>query len=153
MKDKEFAEKFKALQQEHQLSAQESYKTRAQAITVGPSAGGCVELTMRTSAGNFVWHLFQPVQAVELIHQMAAAIGCHINIQPRDDFASWREWKKPESEKKDQLNGHPPFSTLHGRPDIATGLPEPDKQIGINHQIGINTEDKKDAVPTKKHDN
>jgi hypothetical protein len=56
-----------------------------------------------------MWCLMQPVEVIELIHQLAANIGCHIAVKPRDDFGSWREWRVSESEKK-HLNGHPPFA-------------------------------------------
>jgi hypothetical protein len=49
----------------------------------------------------------QPVEVIELIHQLAANAGCHIAIKPRDDFSSWREWRVTEAEKK-HLNGHAP---------------------------------------------
>jgi hypothetical protein len=52
--------------------------------------------------------LCNPVEITELIHQLAANIGCHIAVKPRDDFASWREWRVSEAEKK-HLNGHAPF--------------------------------------------
>jgi hypothetical protein len=63
---------------------------------------------MRGEGGQSLWCLMQPVEVTELIHQLAANIGCHIAIKPRDDFSSWREWRISEAEKK-HLNGHVPF--------------------------------------------
>jgi hypothetical protein len=68
---------------------------RGRAITIGTATGGITEITMRGNSG-FTWMIFQPVEVMELIHQLAANIGCHINIQPRKDFGSWREWKKDD---------------------------------------------------------
>jgi hypothetical protein len=66
---------------------------RARSVTVGTAFGGTTELMMRKNDGTVVWALLQPVETVELIHQLAANIGCHIHVQPRDDFASWRDWR------------------------------------------------------------
>lgn len=81
---------------------------RARAITVGTSFGGTTELMMRGNDGAVLWCPMQPVEVVELIHQLAANVGCHIALKPRDDFSSWREWRISEAEKN-HLNGFPPF--------------------------------------------
>ena len=65
---------------------------------------------MRGVDGTFLWNIYQPVQVTEFIHQLAASIGCHIHIQPRDDFGSWREWREPSEQEKLHLNGFPPFA-------------------------------------------
>lgn len=83
-------------------------QTRARSVNVGTCFGGTTELSMRLDNGVSVWSPMQPVEVVELIHQLAANIGCHIALKPRDDFSSWREWRVSEAEKK-HLNGHAPF--------------------------------------------
>jgi hypothetical protein len=50
----------------------------------------------------------QPVEVIELVHQLAASVGCHISVNPRTDFASWREWRVTEHEKL-HSNGYAPF--------------------------------------------
>lgn len=88
---------------------------RARAVTVGTCFGGMTELMMRRNDGTVVWSPLQPVEVVELIHQLAANIGCQALIQPREDFASWRSWNHTPEELNHYrghqlLNGvgHPP---------------------------------------------
>ena len=86
----------------------ESGRNRARSITVGTAFGGTTELMMRMDGGKHIWCIMQPVEVVELIHQLAANVGCHIFIKPRQDFSSWRDWKITDEEKL-HYNGHPPF--------------------------------------------
>jgi hypothetical protein len=86
----------------------ESQLNRARSITVGTAFGGTTEISMRSNAGNVLYSIMQPVEVIELIHQLAANVGCHILVKPRDDFSSWREWRVSQAEKK-HLNGHAPF--------------------------------------------
>lgn len=81
---------------------------RARSILVGTAFGGTTEVSMRANDGRCIFTLLQPVETIELIHQLAANVGCHIALKPRDDFSSWREWRIPEAEKK-HLNNFPPF--------------------------------------------
>jgi hypothetical protein len=67
--------------------------SRGRSISVGTAFGGTTELSMRRADNTTIYVLLQQVEIVELIHQLAANIGCHINLQPRNDFASWRQWK------------------------------------------------------------
>lgn len=92
---------------QRELDSNVSTRSRARSVTVGTSFGGTTEISMRSDAGN-TWCVMNPVEVTELIHQLAANIGCHIAIKPRDDFASWREWRVSEAERK-HLNGHAPF--------------------------------------------
>jgi len=97
-----------ALLAQQDINNFESELTRARSVTVGTAFGGTTEISMRGSNGSNLWCLLQPVEIIELIHQLAANAGCHIHIKPRDDFSSWREWRVSEAEKK-HLNGHAPF--------------------------------------------
>ena len=122
-----------------QLEALEANENRAQSLTVGTAGGGSVEITMRTHSGRFMWNTYQPVEVVEFINQLAAGIGCHIHILPRQDFASWRNWKVSPEElahikgiQHFQGVGHAPFPKMH---DEAFGegglnLPHPEEQPG-----------------------
>lgn len=96
---------------------------RARSITVGTAFGGTTEIGMRCNDGRFVWSLMQPVEVIELIHQLAANVGCHLHLTPRRDFSSWRDWRVSEQESL-HLNGHPPFSN-----DMAL-------HMGVGKQIG-----------------
>jgi hypothetical protein len=63
---------------------------------------------MRGDGGRHLWCVMQPVEVIELIYQLAANVGCNAQLTPRKDFASWRDWRVSEAEKK-HLNGHAPF--------------------------------------------
>lgn len=101
-------EKLRQMQAEMDLENQESNRNRARSITVGTAFGGSTEIMMRSDGGRHIWCVMQPVEVIELIHQLAANVGCNIALKPRDDFASWRDWRVSEAEKK-HLNGHTPF--------------------------------------------
>ena len=105
--------------------------TRARSVTVGTAFGGTSEISMRSANGNHVWCLMQPVEVIELIHQLAANVGCHIQLKPRNDFSSWRDWKVTEEEKL-HLQGHPPFvNDMAPNNQIGANLPPPEEQPGL----------------------
>jgi len=108
MKESELKKRKQDLIHRQELENYESNLNRARSITVGTAFGGTTEIMMRGDGGRHLWCLMQPVEVTELIHQLAANIGCHIAIKPRDDFGSWREWRISEAEKK-HLGPYPPF--------------------------------------------
>ena len=110
MNKKDFRKLFEEKQQQQQLDSLDSNKNRAQSVSIGMSASGTSEITMRGADGTFLWNVYQPTQVTEFIHHLAASIGCHIYIQPREDFGSWREWREITEEEKIHLNGFPPFA-------------------------------------------
>ena len=67
--------------------------TRARSITVGTCFGGTVEVSMRGDGINYLWVPMHQPEVIELIHQLAASVGCHIHIKPREDFSSFRHWE------------------------------------------------------------
>ncbi len=81
---------------------------RARSVTVGTAFGGAIEISMRRQDGTVVWGTLQPVEVVDLIHQLSATVGCNINVQPREDFASWRAWVCYTPEDLANNNGHVP---------------------------------------------
>ena len=111
---------------------------RARGFTIGTAGGGTTEITMRGPGCQFLFHLAQPVEVVEIIHQLCANIGCHINIVPRQDFASWRDWRVTEEELahargQQQLQGvgWPPFvSDISPHLQVGVNMPHPDEQPG-----------------------
>tara|TARA_R110000787_G_scaffold284012_1_gene397329 strand:- start:481 stop:966 length:486 start_codon:yes stop_codon:yes gene_type:complete len=127
MNKKEFEKEFEQRQQQAQLESLNANRNRAQAVSIGMSGSGSTEITMRGMDGTFLWNVYAPTQVTEFIHQLAASIGCHIQLQPREDFGSWREWRPTSEEERLHLNGFPPF---------------PSKKIGYQ-EIG---ELKKDSI-------
>jgi hypothetical protein len=95
--EKELQDRINRLQKEQAVKDLESTLNRARSVTVGTCFGGTTELTMR-GQGSYLWCPMQPVEVIELIHQLAANVGCHIHVQPRKDFSSWRDWKYTEQE-------------------------------------------------------
>jgi hypothetical protein len=108
MKKTEFQKRVQELRNQQEIESFEASLTRARSISVGTSFGGTTEVMMRADGGKHLWCAMQPVEVTELIHQLAANIGCHIALKPRDDFSSWREWRVSEAEKK-HLGNHVPF--------------------------------------------
>lgn len=100
--------KIRQMEAEMDLENRESNRNRARSITVGTAFGGTTEIMMRSDGGKHIWCVMQPCEIVELIYQLAANVGCNIAMKPRNDFASWRDWRVSEAEKK-HLNGHAPF--------------------------------------------
>lgn len=88
----------------------EADKHRARSVSVGHSGGGEVEIMMRGMSGDYLFNVYQPVEVIEFINQLSAAIGCHIHIKPREDFASYREWNEITDEQRIRLGEHPPFA-------------------------------------------
>lgn len=109
----------------------EAVLNRASSVVVGTAFNGVTEVSMRVH-DRVTWAVLQPVEVVELIHQLAANIGCHINLQARKDFASWRDWRVTEEDKK-HLNGHVPFANdLAVHKDKGAILPPAEMQVGMN---------------------
>jgi len=108
MINQSFKKRLKAAEEERLLRNTQSNSNRAMSVTVGTAFGGTTEITMRDDCGRSTWCQMQPVEVIELVHQLAASVGCHITINPRTDFASWREWRVTEQEKL-HSNGHAPF--------------------------------------------
>lgn len=108
MKRQEAKQRFQELQHKQEIENLESNLNRSRSIMVGTAFGGTTEISMRGNGDRFLYCVMQPVEVIELIHQLAANVGCHIALKPRDDFSSWREWRVSDAEKK-HLNGHAPF--------------------------------------------
>ena len=112
--------------------------TRARSVVIGTAFGGTSEISMRRADGTTTFALLQPVEVIELIHQMAASIGCHIHIQPREDFSSWRKWKSTPEEldhfrgqQRSPGEGHPPHAKAMIDGAYSTQLPPPEQQPGL----------------------
>lgn len=108
MTKEEFDKKVEELNLEKTYNSMRGEINRSRSVTVGTAFGGTTELSMRGDNGQNLWCVMQPVEVVELINQLAANVGCHVALKPREDFASWRVWNLTAEEYR-QLNGHPPF--------------------------------------------
>ena len=153
--DKQLQKEINRLDKISRLKQLKNNESRAQSINVGTAGGGATEITMRGVHGDFLWNVYQPVEVVELINQLAAGIGCHIAIQPRKDFASWRQWNHDENHLPFMgvstapfANMWAPFSNLPHLADENGGkLPLPEEQPG---KLKIEAKEKENAVATKK---
>ena len=125
----------------------DAVNNRARSVSVGTAFGGAIDLTMRRPDGVCTYAIMQPVEAIELLHSLAAAVGCHLHLQPRKDFSSWRIWKDVEPETSNVktpnvetnntqtqlLDSHPPHpnyvfeNRYKGRE-----MPIPREQPGLN---------------------
>ena len=122
---------------DHDLQAANN---RARSVSVGTAFGGAVDLTMRRPDGICTYAILQPVEAIELLHQLSAAVGCHLNLQPREDFSSWRKWSNAEPKKaldnNDEKLGHsthPPHPMfLPENREMALEMPAPEEQPGLD---------------------
>ena len=135
MNDREFQKEVVRRQRAQQLRSIEADKNRAQTISVGSAGGGTTEISLRGIDGAYLFHLMHPPEVVELIHQLAASNGLHIALKPRDDFASWRQWKEVTDEDRQHLNGWAPFAQLeHNSKNYGRGVPLriPEKQEGAD---------------------
>src|SRR5210317_1924890 len=112
MTEEEFKEYQAAHHRKHQVRAMEQEAHRAQAITIGKTGACSTEITLRGVDGNYLFGVYHPAEVIELINQLSANIGCHIHIKPRDDFASYREWKELGEDDLAHLNGHAPFPEM-----------------------------------------
>jgi hypothetical protein len=144
------------IKKEEMLNQLKENQTRARSIAVGTAFGGITEITMRGNSGNFLYCLMQPVEVTELIHQLAANIGCHLHLQPRRDFSSWRDWKYTEAELE-HYRGVQPFPGVGHAPhvndmapfmQIGANLPPPEQQAGMKIETSI--KEQEHAVATKK---
>jgi len=122
--------------------------TRARAISVGTCFGGVVEVSMRGNDGGTLWCPLQPVEAIELIHQLSAAVGCHIHMQPRSDFASWRDWKYTDQELE-RFRGEQPLQGV-GHAPHANPLPLAEQQPGLQPALMAKEIQDEQAVATEK---
>lgn len=108
MKKSEAIKKLQEIEAQYEVENRASSINRARSIVAGTAFGGTTEIMMRGDGGRHLWCVMQPVEVIELIRQLAANVGCDVDLKPRRDFASWRDWRVTEEEKQ-HLNGHAPF--------------------------------------------
>jgi hypothetical protein len=133
-------------------------QNRARSFTIGTCFGGTVEVSMRRVDGSNTFAILQPVEVTEMIHQLAASIGCHIHIQPRKDFASWRDWKYTEEELAHYRGpqhlpgvGHPPHANdMAPLQNKGQGLPAPEQQPGLQPAMMARSDSNEQTLATQK---
>ena len=129
--------KIKEIQDLKRLDTWENEINRARSITVGTAFGGMTELGMRGDGMKHMWVILNSPETIELIHQLAAGIGCHINIVPRNDFASHRTWRE-DPDKNAHLVGYNSKESISLLPDNqknkASTLLDNQKQVKSNNR-------------------
>lgn len=90
-KSKSLEKRINEFYEENEIAHLLKSRDRARSLTVGTAFGGVVEVGMR---GDFasMYCTLQPVEAIEIIQQLAAATGVEIALRPKNDFSSWRGW-------------------------------------------------------------
>jgi hypothetical protein len=140
MNSRERKKAFEAIENEMSVQSRKGDLSRARSISAGIYPGGVTEVIMRGD-GSYMWIILQPVEVIEFIHQLAANVGCHIHVQPRKDFASWRNWKYTEEELNHYRNGgggrigsgHAPHvNDMEPHMLVGANLPPPEQQPGLN---------------------
>jgi hypothetical protein len=74
-------------------------RNRARSFTVGTAFGGAIEVSLRGDHSN-LWCILQPVEVIEMMEQLAAAVGVQIAMRPKNDFSTWRGWDDTMVENK-----------------------------------------------------
>lgn len=164
MNKRERKKAFDEIEAKMSVQSRQSDLSRARSITVGTCSGGTTEVIMRVGDG-FSWIILQPVEVTELIHQLAANIGCHINIQPRVDFASWRNWNYTAQELEHYRlgggglpahmngSGHAPHANnISPHMQLGANMPPPDSQPGMPNTLKENEDGEAVAVEKSSDD-
>lgn len=141
-----------------QEQAFQDTQNRARGLSVGTSFGGITEVSMRRADGTFTYAILQPVEVVELIHQLAANVGCHLQLAPRRDFAAWRDWKYTEAElahyRGEQVLpgvGHPPHvNDMAPHMQIGANMPQSELQPGMPNTLEGNENGEPMAIEAPK---
>jgi hypothetical protein len=127
-KSTEMRDKIHSFHEENEFhNMTDNTRYRARSVTVGTGYNGMIEIGLRNEFYH-LWTIMQPVEAVEIMEQLAAACGIEIAMRPKQNFTSWREWDTTEKvfvkgSNPDQLEGHQQLKMLNeARKDIDTEL-------------------------------
>lgn len=83
--------KINQMYEENEYANLQQNKNRARSITIGTAFGGAIEVNMRGDYHS-LWCILNPVEALEIVEQIAAAAGVQVAMKPKDDFSAWRGW-------------------------------------------------------------
>lgn len=119
-------ERMAEIYDENQVQSVINSRQRARSITVGTCFGGILEVGMRGDHYNMYCPL-QPVEAVEVILQLAAASGIEVAMRPKKDFSSWRGWEV-EGIEDNYWTGAAKFQLPRPVPVSARNLPQKEQE-------------------------
>lgn len=105
----ELREKIHALHEENEYKGIADNRCRTRSLTVGTAFGGTVEIIMRNEF-NYMYALLQPVEAVEIMEQIAAGCGIELAMRPKQNFTSWRGWSIDDENANDYVKGSAPWN-------------------------------------------
>lgn len=94
----ELKKRIRQIDIERVAQSAEAEVDRARSFYVGKNANA-VELCLRGDGRRFLWYIMNEKEVIETIHALAASIGCHIALKPREDFGSFRDWQLTEKER------------------------------------------------------
>jgi len=104
----EMRKKINAMHEENEYyNLIDNTRNRARSILVGNGYGGMIEITLRNEHYT-LFAIMQPVEAVEIIEQLAAGCGIEIAMRPKQNFTSWRAWHE-EGYLNPQMKGTAPY--------------------------------------------
>lgn len=83
--------KINNMYEENEYANLQQNKNRARSITIGTAFGGAIEVNMRGDYHS-LWCILTPVEAVEVLEQLAVAAGVQVATKPKEDFSAWRGW-------------------------------------------------------------
>lgn len=87
----EIRKKINKMYEENEYANLQQNKNRARSITIGTAFGGAIEVNMRGDYHS-LWCILSPVEAIEVLEQLAAAAGVQVATKPKDDYSAWRGW-------------------------------------------------------------
>lgn len=107
-KSSELREKIHAMHEENEYKSILDNRSRARSVTVGTAFGGTIEIIMRNEF-SVMYGILQPVEAVELMEQIAAGCGIEVAMRPKQNFTSWRGWSIDSENSNDYVKGSSPY--------------------------------------------
>jgi hypothetical protein len=112
----ETRKKIHSLYEENELADLQQRNTRSRSLTIGTANGGMIEIGMRGDYSS-LWYLLKPVEAAEIIEQLAAASGLEIAMRPKQNFASWRSWDS-EMPMVSEWKGSAPYNVAPDQKEV-----------------------------------
>ncbi len=99
-------QRVKEIQQAAEIASRIENQNRARSFTIGQSSGGTIEVMLRGDYAT-LFYILRPVEAVEIIEQLAAAAGIEILKRPKQDFSAWRSWDLEQPDHSDWKGAAP----------------------------------------------
>jgi len=99
-------QKVKQIQNTAEIANRIENQNRARSFTIGPSSGGTIEVILRGDYAT-LFYIMRPVEAIEIIEQLASAAGIEILKRPKQDFTAWRSWDLNQPDHSDWKGAAP----------------------------------------------